>query len=94
MTLDNMIELFELDHDFLEKPTRPLHPRRDVAAFLLLHELVPQTQDILGHASHDEVLLSVDPEMLAAAATPEDIAELRRCGVFYDGSTDSLAMFV
>lgn len=94
MTLDEMIELFESDEGYLDGPTRDIHPRRDVAAFLLLHELVPQTQDILGHASHDEVFLSVDPELLARVATPEDIAELRRCGVRYDSSTDSLCMFV
>lgn len=68
--------------------------RADLHAFNLLDKLVPGTGDIVSAAEHDEIWLSVDPMELAASATEEQIIELIRCGVRYDKSTDSLAMFV
>ncbi len=49
---------------------------------------------MVSAAEHDEILLDVDLEELAKVATEEQIVELIRCGVRYDSSTDSLAMFV
>lgn len=68
--------------------------RPDLHAFNLLDKLLPgKSGDMVCHAEHDEIFLDVDPEELAKAATDDQIMELVRCGVRYDSSTDSVAMF-
>lgn len=67
--------------------------RPDLHAFLLLDELFPGDDDIVGSASHDEIWLNVDGEQLDTL-TDEQILELSRCGVRYDSECDSLCMFV
>lgn len=68
--------------------------RPDLHAFLLLDELVPGQKDMISAASHDEFFLDVDIENLAASPiTTEQVLDLIRCGVRFDSSTDSLAMF-
>lgn len=78
-----------------ERIENPLHRRPDICAFLKLDQLVPtdNVRDMVCAAEHDEFFLDVEPEKLAAVATQEDIVYLHRCGVRYDTSTDSLAMF-
>jgi hypothetical protein len=68
--------------------------RPDLHAFNLLDRLVPGKRDMIRAAEHDEIWLDVSPEELAKVATEEQIIELIRCGVRYDASTDSLALFV
>jgi hypothetical protein len=46
-----------LAFDRIEKPR---HARRDLAAFLLLDELVPGTKPIVAAAEHDEFYLDTD----------------------------------
>jgi hypothetical protein len=53
--------------------------------------MFPGTTDMISGASHDEVVLSIDVEKLAAAATEELVIELSRCGVRYD--TETLGFF-
>lgn len=88
-------EMSEAD-EFLEfdRIENPRHPRPDICAFLMLHELLGGEGDIIGSASHDEIWLDVDVKKLAAKAAPEFIRDLSRCGVRYDPETDSLCMFV
>lgn len=95
MTLEEMQAAFDLEDDFLkfEGIEKPRSKRPDLHAFLLLDELVPGDSDMVSAAEHDEIFLHVDPEALAAVVTLDQIRELRRCGVRYDSSTDSLAMF-
>lgn len=96
MSLNELESLFEKhDAEFLkfERIENPLHPCRDICAFLKLHELVPSTDCMISASEHDEFYLGVGPEMLAGVATEADIVYLQRCGVRYDTSTDSLAMF-
>jgi hypothetical protein len=83
------------DAEFLnfEKVENPRSKRPDIHAFLLLDELVPGDSDMVAAAEHDEIYLQVSPEALEHA-TEAQIIELIRCGVRYDSSTDSLAMFV
>lgn len=97
----NMIDLekaFEAaDDEYIKfgRIEKPLHPRPDICAFIKLHELVPgEARDMVCAAEHDEIYLDVDCEKLAEVATQEDIVYLTRCGVRFDSSTDSLAMFV
>ena len=68
--------------------------RADLHAFNLLDKLVPGKSDMVSAAEHDEVWLDVSPEELAKVATEEQIVELIRCGVRYDRSTGSLALFI
>ncbi len=97
MTVKKLANLFEDRHDeFLkfERITNPRHARPDLCAFLLLHDLVPESCDMVASAAHDEIWLDTDVEKLAAAATEDDVTTLLRCGVRYDSEADSLAMFV
>ena len=68
--------------------------RPDLHAFMLLDKLMPDTCDIISNAEHDEIWLNVSPEALGLVASLDQIIELIRCGVRYDGATDCLAMFV
>jgi hypothetical protein len=85
--IDNLEEAFQKVSDAGEylqfsKIEKPLHRRRDIAAFLLLDSLVPdENTDIIEGASHDVVWLSINVEKLAEVATEEDILYLYRCGV-------------
>lgn len=88
-------EMSETD-EFLEfdRIENPKHPRPDICAFLMLHDLLGGTGDMVCSASHDEIWLDVNVEKLAKKATPEFIRDLSRCGVWYDSEIDSLCMFV
>lgn len=68
--------------------------RADLHAFNLLDKLVPGKTDMVSAAGYDKIWLDVSPKELAKAATEEQIIDLIRCGVRYDNSTDSLALFV
>lgn len=68
--------------------------RADLHAFNLIDKLVPGKTDMVSAAAHAEIWLDVSPDELAKVATEEQIIDLIRCGVRYDRSTDSLALFV
>jgi hypothetical protein len=97
MQLNEMAAIFDEqddEHMQFERIQSPRHPRPDIAAFLLLHELVPGQRDMVCAAEHDEIYLDVRADDLALVVTEEQIIELIRCGVRFDSSTDSLCMFV
>jgi hypothetical protein len=71
----------------------PRHPRPDVCAFLMLHDLVPGHRDIVSASEHDEFFLDINCDELAKVATDEHIRDLHRCGVRYNSEFDCLAMF-
>ena len=83
--IDNLETTFEKyadDYSQFEKIEKPLHRKRDIAAFLLLDELVPnEDYPIICGATHDVVWLDTNIEKLAEVATEEDILYLSRCGV-------------
>lgn len=101
MTLEEMEAAFEAASegskfdDFDNLPAKR-SPWRDIHAFLLLSEILPQDSafKMVSAAEHDVIWLDVDAEKLAAVITPEQVVELDACGVFYDSGTDSLSMFV
>jgi hypothetical protein len=66
--------------------------RSDIHAFLLLDEMFPGTTDMVCAAEHDQIWLDVDIDQLNEIATPEQMMEIYRCGVFEDRG--SLSMFV
>lgn len=95
--IEDLKALFEKHNDeFLEfeRVKNKLSTRRDIHAFILLNQLLPDTGDILSAAEHDEVWLSIDVSDLAKVATEYQIIDLIRCGIRYDSDIDSLAMFV
>ena len=103
--LDWLIQEFnkEDDEEFLkfDRVQNPLNKRPDICAFLLLDSILSPTMDHLGGynnmvacAEHDQIWLDVDVEELAKLVTPEQVRDLRRCGVMYNEDTDSLLMFV
>jgi len=90
-------EMFDAaDNEFLkfDRIKNPRHPRPDICAFLMLHELVPGTKDMVTGARHDEISLSVTAYELEGCLTPEIAVDLHRCGVRYSEEWDCLAMFV
>lgn len=94
MTLKERFDQFEDDYLRFHLVDSPRMPRPDLCAFLLLDELQPGAQDMVGSAEHDQIWLYVDTERLADVVTDEQIRELVRCGVMYDDDTESLSMFV
>ena len=97
MTRDEMVALMDAsDAEFaqFDRVAGKRSPRHDLHAFLLLDELVPGRAGMIACAEHDEIWLDIDPEILAVAISADQVVELVRCGVRFDGSTDSLSMFV
>ncbi len=96
MTIEELMACFEKhDDEYLkfERIENPRHPRPDLCAFLMLHDLVPRGMDMVASASHDEITLDTDIEALAGVVTDETVRDLRRCGIRL--VEDSyLAMFV
>ena len=93
MDIKEAFEAASAEYLKFDRIENPLHPRRDVCAFIRLDQLVPGKRDMVAAAEHDEIYLDVDPQQLAAVATQEDIVYLHRCGVRLSSETDSLSMF-
>ena len=81
----------------------PRHPRADLCAFIMLHEIIarcPQIKgkelftDIIGGADHDVIYLNVSLEVVAEYASESEIIDLFRCGVCVDNDIDTLTMYV
>lgn len=90
MTLDEMDELFSKHGDeygYFERIENKLSQRQDMHAFLLLDKLAPRPGwgDMVCHAEHDEIWLDASAEDFAAAATEQDVIDIIRCGVRFDG---------
>lgn len=96
MTTEELEAMFERHSEEerlkFDRVENPRHPRPDLCAFMMLHDLVPAKRDMVCSAEHDEIFLDVDPEDLARVATDDIVRDLVRCGVRYNGG--SLAMFV
>lgn len=66
--------------------------RPDLHAFLLLDELAPNPgRSIVCYARDGEIVLEIDPDLLAPTIHSDQVLELVRCGVSYGG--DSFTMF-
>lgn len=92
--LEATFEKHDDDYMKFERVENKLHSRPDLCAFLLLDKLLPNDgRYMVCAAEHDEIFLSADCGKLAEVATEDDILTLARCGVRYDSSTGSLAMF-
>lgn len=70
------------------------HPRPDVCAFLMLHDISPHERDMVRSAGHEEIWLDADVEAVAARADEDQIVDLIRCGVRYDQVVNLFCMFV
>jgi hypothetical protein len=103
--LVDLHEVFERHNEeyiHFDRVASPRHPRPDMAAFLLLHELVPTDDEPLAvglkrmvpAVSHDQVWLTTSPGEFAKVASEEHVIELLRCGVLYDEGEDAFYMFV
>jgi len=80
-------------HKF-ERVVVKLSKRPDLHAFMLIDKILPGDFDIIGAAEHDEIYLQVDIDQLATLITKDQVLELIRCGISYDGYHDSLYCFV
>ncbi len=97
MTLKKLaaaFDKFEDDYIKFERIEKPRHPRPDICAFLMLHDLVPGIVDMVSAAEHDQIHLAVSGEELAKVATLDVVRDLARCGVMYDEDDEALSMFV
>jgi hypothetical protein len=77
--------------------------RADLHAMMLLDKILPGkvgdrtdygAADMVACAENDQIWLEVGVQELAPLITEEQIKELACCGVWYDGETDCLSMFV
>lgn len=69
-----------------------LSNRADLHAFLLMDRILPGDSNIILSARHKEVYFSFKMDEFAAVVTQEEVLELVRCGVCYDGHFDCLYM--
>lgn len=86
MSEEDRWESFSDEYLEFEKVENKRSRRPDLHAFLLLDELFPGGNDIVCGASHDEIYLSFGCEN-SEKLTDEQIVELTRCGVRFDGDT-------
>lgn len=93
MTLKEMFDACNNDYLDFGKVENPPSQRADLAAFIMLDKLVPDSGDLISASEHDEFYLSVDCDALAKVATLEIVRDLSRCGIRYDASYDCLCMF-
>jgi len=99
MTVEELTDLFDDINDESPWPKfedieNPRHPRPDMHAMLLLHELVPGTMDMVSAAEHDQIFFDVSLEALAPVITEEQVRELVACGVHTDEYGEGLSSFV
>jgi len=98
MTSEEIAKLFEIhDEEFIQfdRVSHKLSKRRDLHAFILLDKLCPGKSKMVSAAAHDEIYLHPEiDDLVNAGITEEQVIELIRCGLRYDDSTNSLAMFV
>ncbi len=92
--LDDESEAISSEFLKFERVENKKSSRPDIHAFILLNELQPGTSDMVSAAGHDVIYLDVDIEKLGEVATREQIIELSRCGVHFDGDGECLALFV
>jgi len=95
LDLESLFEKHEAEYLKFDREQNPKHPRPDVCAFLLLHELAPRKtgRGMIEAAEHDEIWLDADVDEVAAKATEQEIVTLIRCGVRYDSENHLFAMF-
>ena len=93
MNLHDRFEQFDGEYLKFDRIENPRSKRPDLHAFLLLDEIQPGDRDLISASEHDEFYLNIDCDAFAAVATDEQIRDLNRCGVRYDGDLDSLCMF-
>jgi hypothetical protein len=87
-------EKYENEYLKFDRIVKPLHPVRDICAFMLLHSWVPSEKGpMVASAEHDEIYLRTDLKALAAVITEENIQMLVRCGVRLSTQYGCLAMF-
>ncbi len=98
MTRDELVVFWEKKHkdEYIEfdRVRKKYSKRPDVSAFILLDKLAPGGQDLITGCANGKIWLNVNINRLLTNATEEQLIDLRRCGVFYDKSNDSLAMFL
>jgi hypothetical protein len=93
MDLAKVFTEHEKEHGKFERIENPRHPRRDICAFLMLHDLDPKDKvKIVAGAEHDGIWLDTDCDELAKQACEQHIIDLIRCGVMYDKMVNSLFM--
>jgi len=96
VTPEQMADVFDRKSDEYPHFDRVINRRSrrpDMHAMMVLDGMFPGTTDMVSGASHDEFVLSIDVEELAAVATEELIVDLIRCGVRYDTACDALGFF-
>lgn len=96
LDLEALFEKHENEYIKFEREQSPRHPRPDVCAFLLLHDLAPSEKagrDMVAAAEHDEIWLDADVDTVAEKATEDQIVTLIRCGVRFDRENYAFAMF-
>lgn len=80
-------------HKFERVPVK-FSNRSDLHGLILLDKIMPDGHTIISAAEHDEIYFDFDIEELAKVITKDQILELVRCGISYDGHNDCLYKFV
>lgn len=85
-------EKYEFEHLTFERVKKPLHRCPDIAAFLLLDNLVPTKngRDMIRYVDSDCVHLNVNLAKLARVITKKEVKTLIRCGILYSAQYNCL----
>jgi hypothetical protein len=71
-----------------------LSQRADLHAFILMDRILPTNLNIISSARHKEIWFNINVDDFAAVVTEDEVLELVRCGISYDGQYDCLYMFI
>ena len=94
LSIHDRFEAVNDEFSMFENIEDPLNPRPDLCAFMLLHSLLPDNDDMIAAGEHDVIYLSIDVNELNVILSDRDLLTLIRCGVSHDRGRDSLMMFV
>lgn len=94
-TLKKLINQYCEDYEGckFERVQNKLSQRADLHAFLLMDRILPSSDNIISRAEHKEIYFSVQIDDFASVVTQDEVLELVRCGVSYDGHFNCLYMF-
>lgn len=84
-TLESLFEKHSGEYLKFAKVQNKRSNRADLHAFMLLDSLVSGKEDIVSSSHHDYFWLSINIHDLAQVITEEQVIELIRCGVRFDG---------
>jgi len=87
-----LFEKFESDQYKFEDVEHKMSQRPDIHALMMLDKLAPNNSCAIVSTDYDVVYLAFDPDIVSNNVTEDQVRDLVRCGVLFDG--DGFRFFV